>query len=76
MVQWDLGCLWNTGTQVQSPSWHSGLRIQHCCGYGVGHNCGSDLIPVLGTQYATGRPKKKKRKKKKKNCNSEYCNCL
>ena len=38
---------------------HSGLRTQHCCG-----NCSLDLIPDLGTPYATVWQKKKKKKKR------------
>lgn len=30
----------------------TGLRIQHCCSHSLGHDCGSDLIPGLGTLYA------------------------
>ena len=30
-----------------------------------GSNCGSDLIPGLGTLYGTGQPKKKKKERKK-----------
>ena len=29
--------------------WHSGLRIQCCCSCGIGHSCGSDLLPGLWT---------------------------
>ena len=57
MAQWDLQHLGSTGTQVQSPAWHSGVRIQHCHSNGLGLNCGSDLIPGLGTPYALGWPK-------------------
>lgn len=32
-----------------------------CCSYGVGENCGLDLIPGLGTPYAPGRPKMNKK---------------
>ena len=28
---------------------HSGLRIQHCRSYGIGHSCSSDSIPGPGT---------------------------
>ena len=42
--------------QVQSPAQHSpGLRIRHC----ISCNCGSDLIPGLGTPYVMEWPKKK-----------------
>ena len=47
----------SAGKQVQSPAWHSGLRIQHCRSCGLGHDCSLDLIPGLGTPYASGRPK-------------------
>ena len=55
VVQWDGQCLWSTQTQVQSPAWHSGLRIQDCPS-----KCGLDWIPGLGTPYAKGVGKKKK----------------
>ena len=54
--------LWSTGTPVRSPVLHSGLGIQHCHSYGLGQDCSSDLIPGLGTPYATGQPKMKKKK--------------
>ena len=57
VAQQDQLCLWFAGTQVQSPAQHR-LRIQ--LSYGIGCNCGSDLIPGLGTTYTTGRPKRKK----------------
>ena len=60
MAQWDPWHLGSTRTQVQSLVWHSGLRIWHCCTCGLGHNFGSDLIPGLGTPYASGQPKKRK----------------
>ena len=51
--------LWSAGTQVQSPAQHSRLRIQGCYNCGIDHNCGSDLIPGLGTPHAVGCPKEK-----------------
>ena len=53
----DLGCRFN-----HRPS--SGLKILrcHCCS--IGHNCGLNLIPGLGTPSAMGQPKKKKKKKR------------
>ena len=60
-VQWDMQ-LWDAGWFPQPG--HGGLRIQHCCSCDIGHNCGSDLIPGLGTPYAMEWPKKKKKKKK------------
>ena len=54
---------WACWTQVRSLARHSGLRIPHCCSCGLGPNCGLDLIPGLGTPYATGWPKKKRQKK-------------
>ena len=59
-MDWHLG---STGTQVQSPARHSGLRIWHCGSSGLGHDCGSDLIPGPGTPYALGRPKMKNKQK-------------
>ena len=51
-------------TQVQSPAWHNGLKDQVLPQLQVGCNCGSDLIPGLGTPHAMGWPKKKS----KENC--------
>ena len=59
-VQQDQKHLWSTGTQVQSPAQHSGLRIWCCHSCGVGCNCSLDLIPDLETPYAKRWPKKKK----------------
>ena len=42
------------------------VGIQYC---GVGHNCGSDLIPGPQTLYAMGQPKKKGKKEKKERKN-------
>ena len=56
----DQPCLWRGGMQVRSPAQHSGLRIWRCHSCGIVCNCGLDLIPVLGTPYATGWPKRKK----------------
>ena len=42
------------GMQVQSPAWHSGLRIWLCHSCSLGHDCGSDLIPGWGAPYAPG----------------------
>ena len=63
VAQQDQLCLWFAGTQVHSPAQHR-LRIQ--LSYGIGCNCGSDLIPAPGTPYVAGRPKKEKEKKKKR----------
>ena len=52
---------WESWDAALSPARHSGLRIGHSrrsCS--LGGTCGLDLIPGLGTPYATGRPKKKK----------------
>ena len=46
------------------PAQHSGFRIWCCRSCGLGCNCGSDLVPGLGTPYSVGQPKKKKKKKK------------
>ena len=51
---------WDAGSSLAR---HSGLRIQHTCG--LGHNCGSDVIPGPGTPYAPGAKKKKKKKKER-----------
>lgn len=63
VAQEDQCCLGSTGSQVWSSAWHSWLRIWYWGSCGLGSNCGSDLIPGLGTPCSTGRPKKKKRKK-------------
>ena len=53
------------GALGQAPAWHSGLRIWHwCTSCSLGSNCGSDLIPGLGTPYSMGQPKKNKREEK------------
>ena len=61
--------LWHSGLMiqlisveapVQSPAWHSELRIQHCCSCGVGCSSGLDLIPDLGTFVSHGCGQKKK----------------
>ena len=54
------GECWDAGS---TPSMPSGLRIRCCHSCSLGCNCGSDLIPGLGTPYAKGQPKKRKRKK-------------
>lgn len=41
VTQQDGQCFWSTGTQVQSPAHHSGLKDP-------------DLIPGLGTPYSAG----------------------
>ena len=66
VAQQDQLCLWFAGTQVQSPAQHR-LRIQ--LSYGIGCNCGSDLIHGLGTPYTTGQPKRKERSKRE--CNKK-----
>ena len=65
VAQQDQQCLWSTGMQVQSPAWHSALRIWHCCRCGIGYNCSSDMTPGLGIPYAEGWLKKKKEQKTK-----------
>ena len=57
------GHLGSTGTQVGSLTWHSGLRIQHWRGHGLGRDCGLDLIPGWGAPYATRQPKMKTKQK-------------
>ena len=57
--QWLLG---SAGMQVRSLAQHSGLRIQRCRSYGFGHDCSSNLILGLGTQYVVGQPEKEKKK--------------
>ena len=50
-------------TEVWSPAWHSGLRIQRCCSWSLGDSCGLDLITGLGTPYAMGQRKEEKKKR-------------
>ena len=57
--QWHLG---DTGLQVLSLTLDTGLRNWHCQNFGLGADCGLDLIPGPGTPCAMGRPKKKKGK--------------
>ena len=62
VVQWVERYLCSTRSQIRSLAQHSGLRIQCCYSCGIGDNCGSDLIPGLGTPYVVGRERKKGRK--------------
>ena len=62
VVQRDWQSLGSTGTWVQFPAWHSGLRIPCCCSFGLGWECGLDVIPDLEAPYAVGWPKMKKKK--------------
>ena len=64
VVQWDQRCLGRVGTQVPSPAWHSGLGIRCCHSWGLGRNCGSDLISGPGNPCAQGSQKRKEKKKK------------
>ena len=54
------GVLGALGCRFDPRAWRSGLRIQCCCSYGLGHHCSLDPIPGRGTPYATGQPKNKK----------------
>ena len=40
VAQRDRQHLGKARTQVPSLSWHGGLSIWHCHGFGLGHNCG------------------------------------
>ena len=54
--------LWSAGPQVPVLAGivgYSGLRIQKCRSWTIGHNCCSDLIPGLRTPYAVGWWEKK-----------------
>ena len=53
--------------QVGSLAWCSELRILHCCSCGIGHSCGLNPIPGLGTSIWCGWSKKKEKKEKKRN---------
>ena len=57
MAQQDHWPLESAETPVWSPAWHSGLRSWHCYSFGLGRDCGSDLVPGLETPYAVGQPK-------------------
>ena len=46
---------WDASSIPGPTQWVKDLALP----YGVGHNCGSDLVPGPGTPYTTG-PKKKK----------------
>ena len=61
------------GKSLEIPLQCSGLRIQCCHSCGAGSNCGSDLVPSLGTSTCHGRGKKKKKKSIKENCVKCYC---
>ena len=43
---------------ILPPAWCSGLRIHHCCSYGVGLGCSSDPVSDLGTSMWWGMAKK------------------
>ena len=55
------------------PWWPSGLRIQHCHCYRLGHCCGAGLIPGPGTSTCCWHGRKNK-KKKEKNTNQNKSN--
>ena len=59
-AQWDWQHLGSPGMQVRSLAQHCGLTVRRVHSCDTGGNCGSDLIPGLGTPYAVGRAKKKK----------------
>ena len=63
VAQWNQWCLCSTRIQVWSQAPHSGLKDPALLqASALGHNCGSDLIPGLGTPYIMGWPKKEKKK--------------
>ena len=47
---------------VQSLASLSGLRIQRCCGYGIGHSCSSNSTPSLGTCRCGCKKKRKQQR--------------
>ena len=61
VAEWNWWCLqcWDAGLMPGQARWVKDLTLLSCT---VGHNCASDLIPGLGTPYASGWPKKKKGK--------------
>lgn len=64
VVKWGQLCL---GSYRDPGLTYSGLGIQCCHTFGLGHNCGSNLIPDPGAPYISGRPKMTKKKKKRTN---------
>ena len=62
-MQRDWWHLCSTSMQVPFLAQHGG--IWHCCSCGVGRNCGSELIPGLGTPYAVRWPKNQTKQTKK-----------
>ena len=50
--------------QVWSLALLGGLRIQHCCSSGAGHNCSTGLIPGPGTSTCYGCGQKQTNKQK------------
>ena len=63
--------LWRSGSMidlvsvalpVQSLAQPSGLRIRRCFSSGVGHRCGLDSLPGLGTSVRSGCGQKRGRK--------------
>ena len=50
-----------TRMQVRSLAQDSRLRIWHCCSCSLDLDCGSHLIPGLGTPYAAEWPKMEKK---------------
>ena len=52
--------------RLRVPWWLSQLRIQHCNCCGLGHCCGTDLIPVLGISTCQGGSQNKNNNNNKK----------
>ena len=50
--------------RVQPPVWHSGLKILHHRDFGIGHSCGSDSVPGLGTSICHGCGQKREKSHK------------
>ena len=54
----------DTGSIPSLAQW--GKRIRHCRNYGVGNNCGLNLIPGLRTLYGVGQQKEREKERKEK----------
>ena len=64
MAQWDWKLLCSARMQVQSLARPGGLKDPALPQLQCRSNCGSDLIPGLGTPYLQDGQKKKRKKKK------------
>lgn len=72
VAQWNWRPLGNAGTWVRSPAQHSGFSIWCCHSCSLGGSCSLNLIPGLGTPYATWWPKKKEERERER----DYLNLI